>query len=326
MSPGLPYFSVIVATHDRADLLPRCLNSVLHQDFPEFEVIVVDDGSTDDTQACLATFDDPRIYVLRYTRNRGVGAARNSGIELARGLWIIFLDSDDELMPRALSRMRVLTGVAPLDLDALWFRSRMDDGRLSPELVPDERRLDLAAYLSFMNRVRLPSRDMLSCIRRRSLSELRYSEQPLLETRFSLDFARRSLSRMHDDVLRLYHQDAPRRLSREQRWLDRCLPAVTRASEDPGFRAAAQEYAQLMEVYATTFKRYAPRLGRRYRRRAAVVALRAGMSGLAARHTFRLIARQPTARRYWRLLAAIAAMRLRQVWRRSLPTVVPHVH
>jgi len=96
--------SVVLPTFNRADTVGRAIRSVLDQTFTDLELIVVDDGSTDDTVAVLARFADPRLRVLRSTVNRGVSAARNKGIEEARGRFIAFEDSDDSWRPQKLQR------------------------------------------------------------------------------------------------------------------------------------------------------------------------------------------------------------------------------
>lgn len=93
-----PHFSVILPTFNRARLLPRAVRSVLSQEHRDFELLIVDDGSTDETSEALAAFGDPRIHRLRQ-KNRGVSAARNLGLRHARGNAVIFLDSDDEASP-----------------------------------------------------------------------------------------------------------------------------------------------------------------------------------------------------------------------------------
>lgn len=100
-----PVVSVVVPTRDRADTLPRAIESVLRQTCSRHELIVVDDGSTDRTPAVLAGFDDPRLRVHRFDRPRGANAARNRGVELAEGEYVSFLDSDDELRPGHLERV-----------------------------------------------------------------------------------------------------------------------------------------------------------------------------------------------------------------------------
>ncbi len=89
-----PAVSVIIPVFNRAWCLEKTLQSVLDQTFKNFKLIVVDDGSTDGTVALLQQF--PQVQVHRWEDNRGVSAARNRGIEMARGEWICFLDSDDQ--------------------------------------------------------------------------------------------------------------------------------------------------------------------------------------------------------------------------------------
>ena len=92
---GLPDISVILTTYNRAALLPRAIASVLAQEGARFEIIVVDDASTDATGAYLATLTDPRIRVVAAARNLGPSGARNLGLTAARAEIVAFLDSDD---------------------------------------------------------------------------------------------------------------------------------------------------------------------------------------------------------------------------------------
>ncbi|MFU2208418.1 glycosyltransferase family 2 protein [Solidesulfovibrio sp. C21] len=96
--------SVIIPTRDRADMVVRAVASALAQTHAVLEVIVVDDGSTDDTPAALAAIDDPRLRVLRHAPGRGVSAARNRGLATARGEYLALLDSDDEWLPEKTTR------------------------------------------------------------------------------------------------------------------------------------------------------------------------------------------------------------------------------
>src|SRR5580704_12581868 len=100
---GPPDISVVLATYDRRHSLPRAIASVLSQQGPRFELIIVDDASRDDTLAYLATLADPRIRVLANDRNRGPSAARNRGLAAARGDIVAFLDSDDAYRPGRLA-------------------------------------------------------------------------------------------------------------------------------------------------------------------------------------------------------------------------------
>jgi glycosyltransferase involved in cell wall biosynthesis len=103
-----PTVSVIVPTYNRAHLIGRTIRSVLNQTFPDFELIVVDDASIDDTKNVVASFGDPRIRYIRRRQNGWASAARNTGIKAAQGKYICFLDSDDEYLLTMLERKMYL--------------------------------------------------------------------------------------------------------------------------------------------------------------------------------------------------------------------------
>lgn len=98
-----PTVSVVIPTHDRLPFLREAVASVRAQTFEDWELIVVDDGSTDGTPEYLAALTDPRICALRTESSGFPGAVRNRGIERARGEWIAFLDSDDVWEPEKLA-------------------------------------------------------------------------------------------------------------------------------------------------------------------------------------------------------------------------------
>ena len=94
--------SVIMPAYNYAQFIGAAIESVLGQSWQDWELIIVDDGSTDATPAVIAGFHDPRIRALR-RQNGGEAAARNSGLDLARGEYISFLDADDLYLPNALA-------------------------------------------------------------------------------------------------------------------------------------------------------------------------------------------------------------------------------
>lgn len=100
-SPNTPKVSIILPAYNHAHFLPQSIESALGQTDPDFEVIVVDDGSTDDTREVVSGYSDPRIRYL-YQENRGLAAARNTGLRAARGEFVAFLDADDLFLPNKL--------------------------------------------------------------------------------------------------------------------------------------------------------------------------------------------------------------------------------
>lgn len=97
-----PAISVVLPVHNRADVLARAIRSVLDQRLTDFELVVVDDGSTDDSAAVARSFHDDRIKLIELGSNRGGNAARNAGVRAARAPLIAFLDSDDTYLPEKL--------------------------------------------------------------------------------------------------------------------------------------------------------------------------------------------------------------------------------
>lgn len=108
--------SVVIPCYNRRDKLPACLLSVLGQTYANIEVIVVDDASTDGTEALFTALPDPRIKYFRYEQNRGACYARNYGAERAKGELLAFQDSDDTWHPEKLEKQRRLLEESGADL------------------------------------------------------------------------------------------------------------------------------------------------------------------------------------------------------------------
>lgn len=89
------FISVIMPVYNRAHLMPRVAGSILAQTYRNFELLIVDDASSDDIEGAVAALDDPRVRLVKRDKNGGVGAARNTGVEAAKGPLVAFHDSDD---------------------------------------------------------------------------------------------------------------------------------------------------------------------------------------------------------------------------------------
>ena len=114
--------SIIIPTYNRENVIKRAVNSVLRQSYSAYEVIIVDDGSTDGTEAVVASIEDPRIRYIALKENQGVAHARNVGIREARYEYIAFLDSDDEWLPNKLKRQMKKMQAVPNEFAMVYCR------------------------------------------------------------------------------------------------------------------------------------------------------------------------------------------------------------
>ena len=115
--------SIILPTYNRADTILRAVNSVVNQTFQDWELLIIDDGSTDNTVELISGID-PRIIILKQ-KNSGVYVARNTGLKASRGEYLTFLDSDDEWLPHF------------LELTTSFLRAHPDESFVSTEFYQD---------------------------------------------------------------------------------------------------------------------------------------------------------------------------------------------
>ena len=192
--------SVVIPVWNRADVIVRCINSVLAQELHDLELIVVDNGSTDATASTVAAIDDPRMRLLTLESNVGASAARNAGLAVASGTYVAFLDSDDAFGPRwsqvvthavAMDAAVVTCGFAMLDQYGQWRYDQacQDMGPALFHLVGPFQAGTFVANTALM----------LAC--GGYSTELRYSENTELALRLS--------KHCHDQSLMTSHVDQP---------------------------------------------------------------------------------------------------------------------
>lgn len=207
MTGETPIVSIIMPTYNREPTLARAIDSVLRQDFEDWELVVVDDGSTDRTLELLKGYTDPRVRVVRHERNKGACAAQNTGLDWARGQWVTMLGSDDELTRDALSS---ILGVAERDpsIDAVTCNC-VDS--VTGELTG--RGLERDQYLDFGRMVRVCSGEHWGLTKRSLIGDRRLNE--LIPTENVLWYrvgARARRFYLHRS-LRVYHTEGSDRLS-----------------------------------------------------------------------------------------------------------------
>jgi glycosyltransferase involved in cell wall biosynthesis len=129
-----PLVSVIIPTYNRDYCIENAVGSVLRQDYENMEILIVDDGSTDDTEAVIKSIEDTRVHYYKNLCNKGAAATRNIGLRLAKGKYIAFQDSDDEWLEGKLRQQVNLLESSDCGMVYSCFEREFPDGRV--EKVP----------------------------------------------------------------------------------------------------------------------------------------------------------------------------------------------
>ena len=138
----MPKVSVIIPTHNRCNFLKTAIQSVLNQTYQDFELLVVNDASTDRTEEILYGFDDKRIKYIKHESNKGGAITRNTGIMEARGEYIAFLDDDDEWLPEKLGLQVALLDKKSIEVGGIYTgyeRIERSSGHLIQQIIPIKR-------------------------------------------------------------------------------------------------------------------------------------------------------------------------------------------
>lgn len=143
-----PKISVIVPVYNHERYIRQAIDSVLAQTFTNFEIIVIDDGSTDSSRCIIASYDDPRIRRVYHQRNLGIPHTQNEGLSLARGEYIAWLDDDDYAHPHRLAKQAAFLDDNPnVALVGSWRKGVDDEGKILKTIklpcAPDEIRAAL---------------------------------------------------------------------------------------------------------------------------------------------------------------------------------------
>ncbi|MFI5324415.1 MAG: glycosyltransferase family 2 protein, partial [Thermodesulfobacteriota bacterium] len=152
----MPHVSVIIPTHNRANLLKKSVTSVLSQSYRDFELLVIDDCSTDNTSEVMANITDKRVSYKKNTSNEGIPTTRNIALSYTNGKYIAFLDDDDEWMPDKLEKQLNIMENSSTSLGCVYTGRNLiytDDKSLNQTIVPQYRKKILKELLldNFIN-------------------------------------------------------------------------------------------------------------------------------------------------------------------------------
>lgn len=198
--------SVVIPCFNAAEFLPEAINSVLNQTYPIHEILVIDDGSTDDSVRIAESFGN-RVRAIRQ-KNQGESIARNRGFELASGQWIAFLDADDVWLPEKLEKQLADCQPDTIATHSNVFLFGNVTGIVDSSIVPHETRYDLSNIVR--NRpIHISSLIVRHSIRSRFPRWTRYNEDKI----FYFDLVREGPIRLINELLTGYrhHHDSQSR-------------------------------------------------------------------------------------------------------------------
>lgn len=278
-------FSIVIPTYNRARLVNRAVSSCLRSPTGDYDVIVVDDCSQDDTLSVLAQETDPRVRVIAKPVNEGVCAARGTGTRASKAQWLCFLDSDDEFDGGAIELIAKKLKEQPSDVMALFFRRNHVGGHAgglaTPVKVPAYGGLDYTGYIRMLNGNYPEDCDVFYCARRQTFDTLPWPRTHAPEIIYHLDFARLFAMSITPEAPYLMHSDADDRLTKP-------------ASQKPGFFDRDAEkldsYRQLVARHAAALTEFGPAIYRDTLSKKLSLEIRAGKR-LDATRTMMALAR-----------------------------------
>lgn len=281
-----PTFSVVIPTYERARPLARAVESVLAQTYGDFELIVVDDASSDATPKVIAAFNDPRVAYIRRKRNGGNAAARNAGIRRAKGRFVAFLDDDDAYLPRFLEKTHAAYAGAPGSVGLTWCGVRwVANGRAAREdLWAPAFKSRKEAYVDFL-RTRKVGLGHGVTVRRRCFDEVGLFDEGLraaVDTEFLIRLVRAYDFRVVPEVLVELRRHSGSRMHRRAKLL-------------------AETYEQIIEKHAGALQQHGS-VHRQLHYKAGWLNYHAGQRRQGRAHLLRVLRRAPLSGKAWLML------------------------
>jgi glycosyltransferase involved in cell wall biosynthesis len=274
--------------YNRERFIARAINSCLNQDFENYEIIVVDDGSTDKSVDVVKKYTDPRIKIICHKVNRGVGPARNTGVDKATGEWVICFDSDDELLPGALSLIARRSNEVDGNISRLQFMVQLESGKISPDPPLKNEFWDYVQYIKWMEGCYGQRSESFQVVKCAALAKVRYCNDRTLEAPYHLDFMKQFNVWSFPDVVRLYHHDAENQLTK---------PNVNRSIQYAGDQVLSWEL--MLKNHGEALRLHAPQV---YKHRVLNMAILFFLSGnrlKGVKYSFSSLRSNFLSLRYW---------------------------
>ena len=220
----MPYFSVCIPLFNKANFISETLRSVIDQDFSDFEIVIVDDGSTDDSAKKVAQFDDNRIKLIQQ-ENQGASAARNRAIQESTGEYIAFLDADDLWYPEHLTHFKYLiNNYKDAKLLATNYEIQMPGGKKRSPFFSKELGIGIIEDYFLASLSDAVMTCFNSAVHRSVFDEIGYFNTAY-RTGQDVDFAIKANLKFklayHDQVSVIYHRETENNLAKSKLNLDR---------------------------------------------------------------------------------------------------------
>lgn len=290
MTEHRPYFSIIMPVYNHERFVGRAIRSCLTQSFSDFEIVAVDDASKDESAAVIASFDDPRVHLVRHERNRGVCPTRNTSMAHARGEWFVFFDSDDELLAGALDIIRCRALAARPGVGALRFMC-VDEYGTSPDPPHDDSVMDYEGFLRWLNVAFRRRIEALPCMHGSLYPAVRYPDDRSFEMLFHLELLQRTNAQACSEVVRRYHHHLGERAA-----------APTFARSLLIMTDVARNNEIILARHGEAMQRFAPVVYRAFIAGAATAAFVGGQRRVGIRLALDAVRLQPFAPRTWVIL------------------------
>jgi len=285
-----PEFSIVIPVYNRECEIQRAIESCLAQGEVDYEVIVVDDASQDRSAEVVAGYANQGVRLVQQPVNLGSSPARTAGMNIATGDWIVRMDSDEELLPGALERMRVYTSSVPESVGRLGFMFRYLDGRVSPFPPPSGKILFYEDFVQWLENTEMY--DCLTVIRRSALAVVPLPKGRLTELVHHLDFAMRYGTLWIPEVTAIYHIDANERQSKGR-------DTPVQARED------LEETRLILSRHGDALRRLAPRFHQALLRKITVSLALIGERHQALREGARQLLSFPFSGLHWAALGCV---------------------
>lgn len=242
-------FSVVIPVWNRGNSVIRTIESVYAQNYDAYEVIVVDDGSEDDSVAQIKNIANDKVRLIRHPENRGVCAARRTGTNASRGEWVISLDSDWTLKPNAMQELNQMAGVAEEDVGVIGGMAQLDNGAIIPETPFPKEPFGFIEYLRWIDKTQIS--DYQPCRRKAVFDETPWPSDFRLESKFHMTVASQWKMWISDKIIACSHLDC------ENRWsTDDSKRGVRGRLKRAPFIAKDSE--EIIDVFGALIKTHAP--------------------------------------------------------------------